>query len=370
MTADYSDALPDFAPLDAEIVGEQQPARQTRSLVSRLLTLDQLEQQPPATALVDGLLYRGTLAQLSAAAGSYKSFAAVAIACSVALGRNLDTYTVPTAARVLYIAAEGAQGLAVRIAAWCELNGADRRDLDGHLQVLAAPVQLGNSADVAEAAAIVANFQPGLLIIDTRARCTVGLDENSSKEQGVAIDALERIMSPSPDCTALVIHHTGRAGSNPRGSSAWDGAVWSDLRMEGADTLAKITCSKHKDAPDSCEHHFRLVPHTVAAERFPGHPESARSTLVFVQNDAWTPRLSSGKAESTILDIIWTCAMTDGMSKAEVRDAAAEHGVKKSTAYASMNALVEKGLLLNVGTDTRPRFTVSAAGRTHLTESA
>ncbi len=114
-----------------------------------------------------------------------------------------------------------------------------------------------------------------LLILDTQARCTLALEENSATEQGRAIQHAEEIQRAS-GATVLAVHHSGRSGDHGRGSTAWDGAVWSDLRMTGEDLRAKLTCAKHKDIPDGCEHHFRLVPHTVSAQAMPNTDIDAR----------------------------------------------------------------------------------------------
>ncbi|MET9199051.1 AAA family ATPase [Gordonia sp. NPDC003585] len=219
--------------------GDNRPSRVP--LRSQLLTVSELARLEPPTALVTGLLYRGTLAQLSASAGSYKSFAAVAVAVAVALGMDLDDHKVPTAANVVYCAAEGASSLLPRILAVCELNGADPKTLDGRLFILPTPIQLGSFLDVSEAQQLAREVNAGLVILDTRSKVTIGLDENSNTEQARAVAAAERIVDAN-GCTVLVIHHNGRNGTNPRGATAWDGGVWSDLRMDGSDLMAHIHC--------------------------------------------------------------------------------------------------------------------------------
>ncbi len=339
------------------------PARQ--HLRDRLLSVSQLRTLPPVRPLVDGLLYRNTVAQLSATAGSYKSFAAVGVACAVALGMNWEGHHVPQSEKVVYVAAEGASGLEVRILAWCETTGVDPADLDGRLYVLPCPIQLGNVLDVSDAQELAAEVGAGLVIIDTRAKCTLGMDENSATEQGRAIAAAEKIQAAA-GCTVLVIHHAGRSGSTPRGSTAWDGAVWSDLRMEGGDLVAKIHCEKHKDAPSGCDHQYRLVPHTVSDRLMAGVEEEHRKTLVFVQNDGWTSQASNTKSDHAVLDIIWTSATAEGLTGSQIITLAEERGVKRSTAYAALKRLVDAASLRNIGTEKRARYIVTTTGRAAL----
>jgi RecA-family ATPase len=82
-------------------------------------------------------------------------------------------------------------------------------------------------------------------VLDTRARCTLGLEENSASEQGRAIAAADKIRNAA-DCSVLAVHHTPRTGNAGRGSNAWDGAVWSDLRIEGSKLAAKVHCEKQQ----------------------------------------------------------------------------------------------------------------------------
>lgn len=49
-------------------------------LRDRVLSLEQLRNLPPVEALVEGLIYRDTLVQLSGPPGCFKSFLAVAVA--------------------------------------------------------------------------------------------------------------------------------------------------------------------------------------------------------------------------------------------------------------------------------------------------
>ncbi|MCR8896512.1 helicase RepA family protein [Gordonia sp. GONU] len=328
-------------------------------LRDRLLTLDELGNLAPPEPLIDGFLYRNTLAQLSATAGSYKTFAAIAMSCSVALGEAWEGHRVPSAEKVIYVAAEGASGLRSRILAWCELSGYDPDRLSDQLYVLPCPIQLGNFADVSEACDMAREIGAGLVVLDTRAKCTIGLEENSATEQGRAIAAAERIQEAA-GCTVLDIHHAGRSGSTPRGSTAWDGGVWSDLRMEGSDLVAKISCEKHKDAPSGCEHHFRAVPHTVSETLMPGVPETARQTLVVVSSDGETDPLSLTGSVRQLWDAVETASTSAGMSPATLLDVS---DISRATFYRALKTLQTRGFIKNAGTEKRPMWVGTALGR-------
>ncbi|NLV77776.1 MAG: AAA family ATPase [Rhodococcus sp.] len=329
-------------------------------LRERLLSLSDLAKMPGVEPLVEGLLYRDTLAQLSGPPGSYKSFVTLGLACSVALGLNWEGHPVPQSGRVVYVAAEGASGLLARILAWCELSGVVPGDLDDRLFVLPAPIQLGNVVDVAEAIEVVRDLEAVLLVLDTRARCTIGLEENSATEQGRAIDQLERIQHAAA-CTVLAVHHSAKNSTGGRGSSVWDGAVWSDLRVTGEDLCVTLEVAKHKDAVSGIKHHYRLVPHTVSESLMPNASDEQRKSLVVVRRDPSDNLSDDRPSTRAVLDILRTSAGHEGLSRAEIRDLAAEQGVSKSTAYEAVNALLKKGALRNVGTDRRMKYVPTAA---------
>jgi len=343
--------------------GDEQEAR--RHLRDRLLSLDDLGALPPVRPLVDGLLYRNTLAQIAGPPGSYKSFLAVGMACSVALGLTWEGHRVPEGGPVVYVAPEGASGLRTRVLAWCESSGVDPAELAGRLYFLAEPIQLGSFVDVSQACDVARELGALLLVLDTRARCTLGLSENDATEQGRAINHAEAIQKAA-GTTVLGVHHTGRGGDHGRGSNAWDGAVWSDLRLTGEDLRCRIHCEKHKDVPDGCDHHYRLVPHTVSQDLLPRLPDELdvewhgrRSTLVAVQNGVWKDDVDDRRSTRTVLDIVRKTAGDEGVTRAQIVQLCEEQSLSKSSAYEAVKALVAQAVLRNVGTPNRARYVLA-----------
>lgn len=330
-------------------------------LRDRLLTVDRLRTMPPVKPLIGGLLYRDTLAQLAGPPGCYKSFAVTAMSCAVATGHPFGPHVVPQAGTVVYVAAEGANNMAARILAWCEVWEVDPSALDDRLHVLPLPVHLGSTMDVKQAIELVEEVDADLLVLDTRARCTLGMDENSATEQGKAIAAADQIRDAA-ECTVLGVHHSARSGTAGRGSNAWDGAVWSDLRMEGKSLQAKIKCEKHKDVPSGCMHHFGLVPHTVSKDLMPSTMGPERETLVLSGNTSGIELLSAN-SQRVVLEIIRNTAGPEGLSRSEIFKFAALQDVGQSTVYEAVKALVEAGYIENVGTLNRPRYAVAGGTR-------
>lgn len=248
---------------------DHQPGEPPGKFADRLLSLDdlgRLREPPPLYRAADRrpLLYRGTLAQLSGGYGTYKSFIAIDAACSVASGLATGEPE-----DVVFVAAEGAAGLRKRILAWCEVHDVEAATVGAHLRVHNGAIQLGSRVDMSEVNAHCIENRPALLIVDTRAKCSIGVEENDSTAQGPLIRAIEDIVDKS-GTTALVIHHTGKSGTG-RGTNAWPSGVWSHLVLaKGKEEFtASIECEKHKDAASGCKHEVRLVRHQLPETAVP-----------------------------------------------------------------------------------------------------
>jgi len=322
----------------------------------RVLNLAQIKALPPAEPMVDKLLYRGTLVQISGNPGSFKSF--VALSLSLAVASDLDSwesYPVRVHGPVIYVAAEGANGMAARAEAWCQDQKIDSSTLK--IVFVPEPVQLGNWQQYTPLLELAKKIRAALVVFDTRARCTTGMEENSATEQGPAIEVCERIRTET-GCTVLVVHHSSRGGTAGRGSNAWDGAVWSDLRLtrEAGSMTVTLHCEKHKDVADGCDHQFRMLPITVSEDRMPGATEESRNTLKTVQNDDRTTPDEWTEKKRQILDIVRTNAGRTGLTRAEIRDMAAEKGIGRTMAYDYMNQLISGGFLNDIGSAKREKL--------------
>ena len=219
MSDKYDDAMSDQGEID----------RRFLQLEGRTLTLDQLKALPPPAPMINDYLFKRTVAWLHGRWGSFKSFVAVDMACCVATGIPWHGHDVAQG-NVLYLAAEGSQGLGQRFEAWEKHHR--NPDMD-RLKVLPMPVQLAemDGLDVPAIIMLVKQFNTDLLILDTQARVTTGKDENSGRDMSVFTSHLSEIVEAT-GCTILVIHHEPRRGDNLRGHSSLEGAADTILRTE------------------------------------------------------------------------------------------------------------------------------------------
>ncbi|MGW0682902.1 AAA family ATPase [Streptomyces sp. NPDC002754] len=220
-----------------------------------LLSPLELDNLPEAERLIDGFLVKESLVRLYGPPKSFKSFVMLDMAACVGAGiRWCNRETTP--AKVLYVVAEGVRGIRRRVRAWEAQN--QRAMVGVHFYNQA--VQLGDRKDVS---ALIRTAKRGgyeFIVLDTQARCTVGLEENSASEMGVVVAALDVLKSVTGACVALV-HHSGASGGRARGSTAILGALDAEFEVEADKDAMTVTMhtKAQKDLAEAPEVEFDLV---------------------------------------------------------------------------------------------------------------
>jgi RecA-family ATPase len=157
---------------------------------------------------------------------SYKSFVMLDMAACVGAGIQwAGNRTEQT--KVLYVVAEGVRGIKRRVRAWEAQN---KRTMVG-VHFYERAVQLGDRKDVSTLIRTAKRGGYQFIILDTQARCTVGLEENSASEMGLVVAALDVLKEVTGACVALV-HHSGAQGGRARGSTAILGALDAEFEVE------------------------------------------------------------------------------------------------------------------------------------------
>lgn len=241
----------------------------------RWRTLDDLDNVPRSAWLVDKLLPAVALAHLIGMSQSLKSFIALDMALSLATGTPFAgsaRFGVAEPVPVLYVVGEGVRGISKRVRAWCQRRGIDRRRVLDNFTVLEGAAQLGSQRDIDDVIEKVKETRAQLVVFDTQARCTVGLEENSATDQGRAVAQLDTLMRRT-DAAVLVLHHTTKADPrNARGSVAWLNAVDVQLiALRENSTAMEVTVEVGKMKDDAVEGPYRLTAVKVA---LPGGDDS------------------------------------------------------------------------------------------------
>jgi hypothetical protein len=144
----------------------------------------------------------------------------------------------------VYVIGEGFPGLHVRIAAWQRRHGVE---IDASRFVVTDAVQLNDPATVAALADGIGSAY--LIVIDTLARCAVGVEENSAKEMGQVMHGLGELRRLT-GAAALTVHHAGWGGDRIRGSSAVFGTLDSlMLATRSGDELTIKPGTLHRGIP-------------------------------------------------------------------------------------------------------------------------
>lgn len=226
-------------------------------------------EMPPVSWLIDGLLERGGLLSLIGPSGVGKSAVVLDMACAIAAGLGHWHQIKCDSAPVIYIAGEGISGAVERVKAWERANNMVGA-LDDKLYIVPESVNLAShQLTWAYISHLARGLGAGLIVMDTFARMSGGLEENSSKDMGAAVSRMDKVRRTS-GAAVLVVHHTSNGTTKSRGSSAINGAMDSELLLTrtGKDDKAPVhdntgdqvdgvaltlSISKQKNAPDDFE---------------------------------------------------------------------------------------------------------------------
>jgi hypothetical protein len=215
-------------------------------------------------ALIDHILYFDTPSWIIGRPGCGKSFVALDWAGHVGSGICWNGFqTVQT--NVIYVSPESPGGVKLRKQAWEASQG---HRMDG-VYFLPLPINAINAGEFSALAALALEVHAGLIILDTQARMTVGLEENSSKDMGVFVDKLDRLRDRTHACI-LTVHHTPRGADHLRGSTALEGAAGTIITVKKTGDEIVLSADpehggKTKDVAPFEDVQLRLVAYADAA---------------------------------------------------------------------------------------------------------
>ncbi|MFF3690691.1 AAA family ATPase [Streptomyces sp. NPDC002187] len=285
LIAETADDMPDKqSPMKSLVEGVTSAEHFENSvnrLLGELIDTDGLDDIPALEPIVKNLLFKDTLARLYGESGSLKSFAALDVCGCVGTGtpwHGLETYP----GEVVYLVAEGARGIRKRVRAWEQYH---HRKMTS-VRFLPRPVQaMDPEWDVMIEAC--RRIGPSLIIIDTQARVTVGIEENSTKEMGEVVHRMEQLRTATGACV-LLVHHSGHGMDRARGSSAVKGAVQTEIGVvrkgKGLrDTAVTLKIGKQKDDEELGDITFGL--HLVALDGEAQEDGTPVTSVVLVRLD-------------------------------------------------------------------------------------
>ena len=313
-----------------------------------LLNVGQLEDRPVAESLITGLFPEGALISLFGAPGSGKSFAALDWGLCVATGEPWAGRAVRQGG-VVYVSGEGSGGLGQRSRAWRDCHPmADVSDMYFLLDALPLMDHQAVLRFVATIRDRVPN--PKLVVFDTLARCTLGADENSARDMGLAIHGAD-IVRRELGCAVLLIHHTNASGDRERGSTALRGAVDVLMSLRNDERGITLKCEKSKDSEPFDDIRLKLSKRLDSAVLTPDFD-------VGVRGDFLTAR------QVETLRSLHISALDDGLTVSTWLEVS---GQKSSSFYGHRKSLVDKGFVRQHREGRGARYTVTAKGEAALT---
>jgi len=246
---DWNDVMVNHGP--QAVVKELKRVRLPKPL---FVPLGDLEFKAPEW-LIDGMLEANTFSVCFGSPAAGKTFLTLDMALCIATGKDFHTHAVRQGP-VFYIAGEGHNGFARRAAAWSKANDIPLQGVPFFKSSRA--VIITDESSVAELIDTIDEMvqqhgEPQLIVIDTLARSMGAADENSTKEMGAAIRAIDECRD-AYDCTVLAVHHTGHGNKDrARGSSALLGAVDAEFMVDKwfqdeANAKVEVKFTKMKDA--------------------------------------------------------------------------------------------------------------------------
>ena len=272
---------------------------------------------------IKGWLPQDAIIAIYAPPGVGKSFYALSLALEMASGGEWIAKSVPPV-NVLYVAAERGTELRDRAEAWSIFNNELLPDSFVLIDV-PHPPQLTDSKQVEALCALVERESAKFVVLDTFARMTEGIEENSSKDTGVIIRAIDQLRLATHGGTVMVVHHTGKnSSSGLRGSSALLGAFDLTIEISGSGSNIETNVRKSNSGPTPMSEWFKIK--SIELPTLDGEWEP-RSVGVLEYTGAPAKNPEYEKMVLEILDEFGTL----GATKKEIHEALVEKGVNNVT---------------------------------------
>lgn len=250
--------------LDPEKALPEGPNDELEKFLKNLYKRSELETIPPPVWLVKHWLTRDSLARLSGKPGSYKTFVSLDMACCVATGRPYHGEKVEQG-KVLYIAAEGVSGIKLRVKAWEEANGVTVSD--ENLHVFSGAVRVDSAKEWGLLCVVTKMHQYDLIVLDTQARMTTGMDESDNSAMNIFIDRISFLKDVSKACV-LTVHHAGHDQNRGRGASSVWAAMDTELFLDRdkESQVSKLDFRKSKESSEDFTLCFKAREHQLGED--------------------------------------------------------------------------------------------------------
>lgn len=309
---------------------------------------DELLEIPPRKWLVKDWLPLNSFVVVYSPPGVGKSFYGLTLALEAASGGRWCGARLPKPLSVLYVSAERYQDQRDRAEAWKVAKG---QPIPNTFRLQAEPLgaELTNPLDVTALCLAIQKYGAEIVVLDTYAAMTAGLNENDTGETNkIMRDGIQRLKEATNGGIVIAIHHTNKTtggGLNAlRGSSVFGGAVDTAIELTKANGQIVAQITKSNAGLDQLREHYTLEP--VALPPAKGESEQ-RQLAVLTYTGAPVPTGESYDQVVEALEAIGgraSCkAITDELNSATGT------GQKADTVGKKLSALVKQGRISKHG---------------------
>jgi len=252
---------------------------------------------------------------------------------------------------VIYVAAENPGSAKLRLKAYVRTNP-DSVEMPFAIASLA--LNLGDEASVThlvrfiEKAALIAERDAVAVFIDTLAAAMLGLDENHSRDMGMAIAGLTRLRDATKG-VIVVIHHSGKdLERGGRGSNALKAAVDTEISITGTSGTRTATVVKQRDLPTGATFDFTLEAVTVGFEATTHDSITAVVVKHGEESTIAAKRRPTGTAQIAILNAMEADEAGKVWTRDQIRVAVAAAGIThRNSIRAALDKLIEDKFIIH-----------------------
>lgn len=242
---------------------------------------------------VRGFFIRGGMSVVYGESNCGKTFFMMDLAFHVALGKKWRDRRVEGGG-VVYIALEGAHGLANRLEAFKRENPSV---LDMPLAMIPSQVNFASAdGNITELIDVINEIKGRfgsiqLVVVDTLARALLGGDENDGQDMGMLVANGDRIRAAT-GAHICFVHHTGKdKARGARGHSSLRAAVDAEIEVsrEEGQSYSTVKTSKQRDLEKADDLFFSLKQITLGVNKY---NEEVKSCIVVPLSQEELPKSS------------------------------------------------------------------------------
>jgi hypothetical protein len=223
----------------------------------RLYTIGELLERQPPEFLIDDMLPAKSVAIIGGQSGAMKSFLMIHLSLMVALGKKVGQHSVKQTG-VLFMINEGQAGFGVRCQAALTHIGSDRPN-NFRVAEITPDLMRKETLDPFFEAAEALDYKPGLIVIDTFSKASIGGDDNSTSDMAKAINTAEQLASHFNALVVLIDHVGKDLNKGLRGAySKYANAEMVGMVTKVSDTVTLKT-TKQKEAEDGISFDFKVT---------------------------------------------------------------------------------------------------------------